>query len=60
VEKTDIVGPVIGEDLKQKGISATLLSLAGILAYIWFRFRLTFAVGAIAATLHDVLVTLVF
>ena len=59
VEKTDIVGPVIGEDLKKKGISATILSLGGILAYIWFRFRLTFAVGAIAATLHDVLVTLV-
>jgi preprotein translocase subunit SecF len=60
VEKTDIVGPIIGEDLKKKGVSATLLSLAGIMAYIWFRFRLTFAVGAIAATLHDVLVTLVF
>ena len=57
--KTDIVGPVIGEDLKKKGLSATLLSLGGILAYIWFRFRLTFAVGAIAATLHDVLVTVV-
>jgi preprotein translocase subunit SecF len=37
-----------------------VLSLAGILIYIWFRFRLTFAVGAIAATLHDVLVTLAF
>jgi preprotein translocase subunit SecF len=60
VEKKDIVGPIIGEDLKKKGVSATLLSLAGILGYIWFRFRLTFAIGAIAATLHDVLVTLVF
>ena len=59
VEKTDIVGPIIGDDLKRKGISATVLSLAGILVYIWFRFRLTFAVGAIAATLHDVLVTVV-
>src|SRR6188508_171196 len=47
VESKDIVGPIIGEDLKKKGVSATLLSLAGILAYIWFRFRLTFAVGAI-------------
>jgi preprotein translocase subunit SecF len=56
----DIVGPVIGEDLKKKGLWATISSLAGILLYIWFRFRLTFAIGAIVATLHDVLVTIVF
>jgi preprotein translocase subunit SecF len=60
VQSRDLVGPVIGEDLKRKGIWATIASLGGILGYIWFRFRLTFAVGAIAATLHDVLVTLVF
>ncbi len=60
VVSKDLVGPVIGEDLKSKGIWATVASLGGILAYIWFRFRLTFAVGAIVATLHDVLVTLVF
>lgn len=56
----EIVGPVMGKDLQNKGIWATVASLGGILAYIWFRFRLTFAVGAIVATLHDVLVTLVF
>jgi preprotein translocase subunit SecF len=60
IPSKDIVGPVIGEDLKQKGLWATVSSLAGILLYIWFRFRLTFAVGAIVATLHDVLVTIVF
>ena len=60
IESKEIVGPVIGADLQRKGIWATVASLGGILAYIWFRFRLTFAVGAIAATLHDVLVTLVF
>jgi preprotein translocase subunit SecF len=60
IPSKDIVGPVIGEDLKQKGIWATISSLGGILLYIWFRFRLTFAVGAIVATLHDVLVTIVF
>jgi preprotein translocase subunit SecF len=60
VVSKDLVGPVIGKDLKNKGIWATIASLGGILAYIWFRFRLTFAVGAIVATLHDVLVTLVF
>jgi preprotein translocase subunit SecF len=53
-----IVGPVMGEDLRNKGLWATLASLGGITAYIWFRFRFTFAIGALAATLHDVLLTL--
>jgi preprotein translocase subunit SecF len=60
IEGKDLVGPAIGEDLKNKGVWATVASLGGILAYIWFRFRLTFAIGAIVATFHDVLVTLVF
>jgi preprotein translocase subunit SecF len=60
IPSKESVGPVMGQDLRRKGMWATVLSLAGILGYIWFRFRLTFAVGAIAATLHDVLVTLVF
>ncbi len=58
IRSTEIVGPVIGRDLQRKGIYATLTALVGILAYIAVRFRLSFAVGAIAATLHDILVTL--
>jgi preprotein translocase subunit SecF len=57
---TEIVGPVIGQDLQRKGIYATLASLAGIMAYIAFRFRFSFAVGAIVATFHDIFVTLSF
>lgn len=60
VDSTEIVGPVIGRDLQRKGIYATLTALAGILVYIGLRFRFTFAVGAIVATFHDVLVTLIF
>ena len=60
IESKELVGPVMGQDLRNKGLWATVASLGGILAYIWFRFRFTFAVGAIAATLHDVLVTVVF
>jgi len=56
----EIVGPVIGRELQLKGIYATLASIAGIAVYIAFRFRPAFAVGAIVATLHDVLVTVVF
>ncbi len=54
----DIVGPVIGEDLKRKGILATVTALGGILVYIGLRFRFSFAAGAIVATFHDILVTL--
>lgn len=56
----ELVGPVIGADLQRKGIYATLASVLGITIYIGLRFRFAFAIGAIAATLHDVLVTLAF
>jgi preprotein translocase subunit SecF len=56
----EIVGPVIGRDLQLKGIYATLASIVGITIYIGIRFRFAFAIGAIAATLHDVLVTIAF
>ena len=56
----DSVGPVIGRDLQLKGIYATLASIVGITIYIALRFRFAFAIGAIAATLHDILVTIAF
>ena len=56
----ELVGPVIGADLQRKGIYATLASIVGITIYIGLRFRFAFAIGAIAATLHDILVTLAF
>lgn len=60
VLQRDAVGPVIGRDLQRKGIYATIASLVGITLYIGLRFRFAFAIGAIAATLHDILVTLAF
>jgi preprotein translocase subunit SecF len=60
VRQTEIVGPVIGADLQRKGIYATIASIVGITIYIAFRFRPSFALGAIAATLHDVFVTFAF
>ena len=56
----DLVGPVVGADLQRRGIYATLASIVGITIYIALRFRPAFAIGAIVATLHDVLVTLAF
>jgi len=57
---TEIVGPAVGQELRTKGLWAFLLSLVGILLYIAFRFQLSFAVGAVVATIHDILVTLAF
>jgi preprotein translocase subunit SecF len=57
---TEIVGPAVGQELTTKGTSAMVLSLLGILAYIAFRFQFSFAVGAVIATVHDVLVTFAF
>ena len=51
-----MVGPVIGADLQQKGIYATLFSILGLTAYIALRFRFIFAVGAIIATFHDIFI----
>ncbi|HXW06215.1 MAG TPA: protein translocase subunit SecF [Vicinamibacterales bacterium] len=57
---TEIVGPVVGDQLKRQGTLATILALGGILVYIALRFQLSFAVGAVVATIHDLLVTLAF
>jgi preprotein translocase subunit SecF len=58
VLSTEFVGPVIGRDLQRRGVFATAASLLGIAAYIWMRFRFSFAIGAMVASLHDVLITL--
>src|SRR5688500_2212283 len=54
----EIVGPVTGADLQRRGLYATLASILAITIYIGFRFRFSFAIGAIAATLPDIIVTL--
>ena len=60
VAKTDVVGPVVGQELTSKGTWAFALSLFFILLYLWVRFELSFAVGATVATLHDILITTAF
>ena len=56
--RSETIGPAVGADLQRKGLYASVASLAGITAYIAFRFRPAFAAGAVAATCHDVLITL--
>ena len=54
----ELVGPVIGAELKQRGISAFAFAMAGILAYVAWRFSFSFGVGAIVAVVHDVAITI--
>jgi preprotein translocase subunit SecF len=53
-----LVSATIGEDLQWRGIYATAASIVAIAIYIGIRFRFSFAIGGIAATFHDILVTL--
>jgi preprotein translocase subunit SecF len=59
-ESAEIVGATVGRELTSRGISATVLSLLGILLYLAFRFQFSFGVGAVVATIHDLLITLAF
>ena len=54
----ELVGPRIGEELQRRGVNAFVFAMLGILVYVGFRFRFSFAVGAIIAVVHDILITL--
>ena len=58
--RVETVGPRVSSELASKGTIAILVTLAAVLAYIWLRFEWQFAIGAVAATIHDVLLTLGF
>jgi len=58
VIKVDKVGPKVGDELKTTAIIAVALSILGILIYLAFRFKFIFALGAVIALFHDVLITL--
>jgi preprotein translocase subunit SecF len=58
IRRVETVGPKIGEELKGIAVNAVLVSLGAILIYIWLRFQWRYSIGAIVATVHDVLVVL--
>jgi len=58
VLKVDLVGPKIGKELKTDAVIAVFLALLVILVYLGFRFKFVFAIGAVVALFHDVLITL--
>jgi preprotein translocase subunit SecF len=58
VRRVDFVGPQVGEELREDGGLAVLYALIAILIYVSLRFEYRFSLGAVAALVHDVLITL--
>ena len=58
VRRVDFVGPQVGEELTEDGGLAVLYALIAILVYVAFRFEYRFSLGAVAALVHDVVITL--
>ena len=57
VRRTEFVGPQIGDELRSKGIIGLSLAMLAILIYISVRFEMRYAIGAIVALIHDVVLT---
>ncbi|TGD73945.1 protein translocase subunit SecF [Mangrovimicrobium sediminis] len=60
LRRIEFVGPQVGDELREQGGIAMLVALGLVMLYIAFRFQFKFAVGAVAALVHDVLITLGF
>ncbi|EAH5676060.1 protein translocase subunit SecF [Campylobacter upsaliensis] len=58
LRRVDVVGPKVGDELRNKGLMAIVISLVAILIYIAFRFEWRFAIAAIISEIHDVVITL--
>jgi preprotein translocase subunit SecF len=60
LRRNEFVGPQVGDELREQGGLAMLLALGLVMLYIGFRFQFKFAVGAVVALVHDVIITLGF
>jgi len=58
MRRVEFVGPQVGEELTQAGISAVIIAMLAILIYVTMRFEFRFAVGADAALMHDIIIVL--
>jgi len=56
--RVEVVGPTVSGELAQAGTIAVIAALLAIMVYIWLRFEWQFALGAVIATLHDVILTI--
>ncbi|MEE9345290.1 MAG: protein translocase subunit SecF [Methylococcales bacterium] len=60
LRRIEFVGPQVGEELRENGGLAMLYAIFGILLYVAWRFEYRFSLGAVAALIHDVIITLGF
>ncbi|MFD1701391.1 protein translocase subunit SecF [Methylopila henanensis] len=60
VRRVETVGPRVSGELVQAGTLGVVLSIVSVLVYLWFRFELTLAIGAVIGTLHDIVLTVGF
>ena len=60
LRRVEVVGPRVSNELVQSGTLGVVLSILAVLGYLWFRFEWQFAVGAVIATMHDLLLTVGF
>ncbi len=58
IRRVDMVGPKVGNELKEKGLMAMFLAILGILIYISFRFEWRFAVASVIALMHDITIVI--
>ena len=58
IRRVDMVGPAVGDELREKGLMAMLLSIIGIIAYLSFRFEWRFAIASVVALIHDITIAM--
>ena len=58
IERVEMVGPKVGQDLRMKALLSILYAIIGIVIYISWRFEFQYAIAAIIALIHDVLITM--
>jgi preprotein translocase subunit SecF len=58
--RVEVVGPRVSQELVQNGTIGVLLAILVILVYLWFRYEWQFAVGAVIATMHDLVLVIGF
>lgn len=57
IRRVDMVGPKVGAELREKGLTALAIAIIGVLIYVAFRFEWRFALASIAALVHDIAIT---